>query len=31
MLKGGVKIHTCLDVEIMLPDVLYISEAKVHD
>jgi hypothetical protein len=29
--KGGVKIHTCLDVEIMLPDVVNISEAKVHD
>ena len=29
--KGGVKIHTCLDVELMLPDVVNISEAKVHD
>jgi len=29
--KGGVKIHTCLDMEIMLPDVVNISEAKVHD
>lgn len=29
--KGGVKIHTCLDVEVMLPDVVNISEAKVHD
>ena len=29
--KGWVKIHTCLDVELMLPDVVNISEAKVHD
>lgn len=29
--KGGVKIHTCLDVELMLPDVVNISEAKKHD
>ncbi len=29
--KGGVKIHTSLDVEVMLPDVVNISEAKVHD
>jgi len=29
--KGGVKIHTCLDVEVMLPEVVNISEAKVHD
>jgi len=29
--KGGVKIHTSLDVELMLPDVVNISEAKVHD
>jgi len=29
--KGGVKIHTCLDVELMLPDVVNISEAKLHD
>ena len=29
--KGGVKIHTCLDVELMLPDVVNITEAKVHD
>jgi len=29
--KGGVKIHTCLDVELMLPDVVNISEAKVSD
>lgn len=29
--KGGIKIHTCLDVELMLPDVVNISEAKLHD
>jgi hypothetical protein len=29
--KGGVKIHTSLDVELMLPDVVNISEAKVSD
>ncbi len=29
--KGGVKIHTCLDVGLMLPDVVNISEAKLHD
>ncbi|CAN5388156.1 IS4 family transposase [soil metagenome] len=29
--KGGVKIHTCLDSETMLPDVVNITEAKVHD
>lgn len=29
--KGGIKIHTCLDVEMMLPDFVNISEAKVHD
>ena len=29
--KGGAKIHTCLDVELMLPDVINISEAKLHD
>jgi hypothetical protein len=29
--KGGVKAHTSLDVELMLPDVVNISEAKVHD
>jgi len=29
--KGGAKIHTCLDVELMLPDVVNISEAKLHD
>ena len=29
--KGGIKIHTCLDVDLMLPDVINISEAKLHD
>jgi len=29
--KGGVKIHTCLDNETMLPDMVNITEAKVHD
>lgn len=29
--KGGVKIHASLDVELMLPDVVNISEAKIHD
>lgn len=29
--KGCVKVHTCLDVDLMLPDVINISEAKTHD
>lgn len=29
--KGGIKIHTCLDSETMLPDMVNITEAKVHD
>lgn len=29
--KGGLKIHTCWDDAIMIPDVVNISEAKVHD
>lgn len=29
--KGGVKIHTCLDYALMLPDLVNISEAAVHD
>ena len=29
--KGGAKIHTCLDVDLMLPDVVNITEAKLHD
>jgi len=29
--KGGIKIHTCLDHALMLPDLVNISEAVVHD
>lgn len=29
--KGGFKIHTCLDIDLMLPDVVNISEARLHD
>ena len=29
--KGGIKIHTCLDYALMLPDLVNISEAAVHD
>jgi hypothetical protein len=29
--KGGIKIHTCWDTALQLPDVINISEAKVHD
>lgn len=29
--KGGIKIHTCLDNHLMIPDVVNITEAKVHD
>lgn len=29
--KGGIKIHTCMDVELMLPDIVNITEAKLHD
>jgi len=29
--KGGIKIHTCLDEAKMIPDMINISEAKVHD
>lgn len=29
--KGGIKIHTCLDEAMMLPDLVNISEASVHD
>ncbi len=29
--KGGIKLHTCLDVEAMLSDVVNITEAIVHD
>jgi len=29
--KGGIKIHTCLDQALMLPDLVNITEASVHD
>lgn len=29
--KGGFKIHTCLDEALMLPDLVNITEASVHD
>lgn len=29
--KGGIKIHTCWDDALMIPDMLNITEAKVHD
>jgi IS4 transposase len=29
--KGGIKIHTCWDDALMIPDMINISEAKVHD
>ncbi len=29
--KEGIKIHTCLDYALMLPDLVNISEAAVHD
>jgi len=29
--KGGIKIHTCWDEALMLPDMINITEAKVHD
>lgn len=29
--KGGVKIHTCWDDTLMLPDMVNITEAKLHD
>jgi len=29
--KGGIKLHTVLDASLMLPEVVNISEAKVHD
>jgi hypothetical protein len=29
--KGGIKIHTCWDDTLMLPDMINITEAKVHD
>lgn len=29
--KGGIKIHTCWDDTMMIPDVINITEAKLHD
>ena len=29
--KGGIKLHTCWDVSLMIPEVVNITEAKVHD
>ncbi len=29
--KGGIKIHTCWDDTLMIPDMVNITEAKVHD
>lgn len=29
--KGGIKIHTCLDDAMGLPDIINITEAKIHD
>lgn len=29
--KGGIKIHTCWDDALMIPDMVNISEAKQHD
>jgi hypothetical protein len=29
--KGGIKIHTCWDDALMLPEIINITEAKVHD
>jgi hypothetical protein len=29
--KGGLKIHTCWDDALMIPDMINISEAKTHD
>ena len=29
--KGGIKIHTCWDEALMLPEMVNITEAKVHD
>lgn len=29
--KGGIKIHTCWDDTMMIPDIVNISEAKLHD
>jgi len=29
--KGGIKIHTCWDDNLQIPDMINITEAKVHD
>lgn len=29
--KGGIKIHTCWDDTLMIPDLVNITEAKLHD
>ena len=29
--KGGIKIHTCWDDSLMIPDMVNITEAKLHD
>ena len=29
--KGGIKLHTSFDIDTMLPEVVNITEAKVHD
>ncbi|MCO5267282.1 MAG: IS4 family transposase [Brumimicrobium sp.] len=29
--KGGIKIHTCWDDYLMIPDMINITEAKMHD
>lgn len=29
--KGGIKIHTCLDEATMIPEMINITEAKIHD
>jgi hypothetical protein len=29
--KGGIKLHTCIDDEILVPEVVNITEASLHD
>lgn len=29
--KGGIKIHTCWDDSLMIPEIVNITEAKIHD
>ena len=29
--KGGIKIHTCFDDALQIPDLINITEAKIHD